>query len=92
VGQVAHVRRRRIPRHGDAQQAQFAHLLPQVHRELVAAVDFGGARRDLARRELLHCLAQCGDVFAVVKGQAREMQHVVLVLVVEPRTGYCALQ
>jgi hypothetical protein len=29
----------------------------------------------------LYSFAQGGDVFAVVKGQAREMQHVVLVLV-----------
>jgi len=29
----------------------------------------------------LHGLAQGGDVFAVVKGQAWEMEHVVLILV-----------
>jgi hypothetical protein len=28
----------------------------------------------------LHCFAQRGDVFAVVKGQAWEMEHVVLIL------------
>jgi hypothetical protein len=28
----------------------------------------------------LHCFAQRGDVFAVVKGQAWQMQHVVLSL------------
>jgi hypothetical protein len=30
---------------------------------------------------LLHRFAQCGDVLAMVKGQAGQMQHVVLVLV-----------
>jgi AcrR family transcriptional regulator len=38
---------------GDAVQAERADLRPQVHRELVAAVDLGGARRDLEAEALV---------------------------------------
>ncbi len=69
VREVAHVGAAVFLADGDAEQAELAHLAPQVHRELVAAVDFGGARRDLVGRELLHGFAQGGDVFAVVEGQ-----------------------
>ena len=42
VGQVAHVGTAKLLGHGDAQHAQAAHLLPQVHGELVGPVDLGG--------------------------------------------------
>jgi hypothetical protein len=42
----------------DAQQAEIAHLPPQIHRELVGRVDLGRARRDLVRGEALHAVAQ----------------------------------
>ena len=52
---------------GDAEDAQVAHLPPQVRRELVAAVDVGGARRDLVRGELRDRRAQHVDRLAVVE-------------------------
>jgi hypothetical protein len=51
-------------------QAQRAELLPQIGRELVVAVDVGGARRDLLGREALHAVAQHVDGFAEPKAQA----------------------
>ena len=78
MGQVAHLGAAVFLVDGDAEHAQVAHLAPQVHRELVAAVDFGGARGDFDGGELLHRFAQRGDVFAMIKGQAWQMQHVVL--------------
>ena len=36
---------------GDAEDAERAHLAPQIRREFVDAVDLGGARRDLVRGE-----------------------------------------
>jgi hypothetical protein len=81
VRQVAHARAAVFLVHRDAEDAELAHLLPQVHRELVGAVDLRGARRDLGLRELLHRFAQRGDVLAVVKGQAGEMQHGVVLTV-----------
>ena len=42
---------------GDAVQAERADLGPEVARELIAAVDFGGARRDLVLRKRMHGFA-----------------------------------
>ena len=42
---------------GDAVQAERADLGPEVAGELIAAVDFGGARRDLVLRKRMHRLA-----------------------------------
>ena len=42
---------------GDAVQAERADLGPEVARKLIAAVDFGGARRDFVLRERMHRLA-----------------------------------
>ena len=42
---------------GDAVQAERADLGPEVARKLIAAVDLGGARRDLVLRERMHGLA-----------------------------------
>ena len=43
---------------GDAEQAELAHLRPQIAREGVGAVDLVGARRDLVGREAAHAVAQ----------------------------------
>ena len=43
--------------HGDAVQAERADLGPEVARKLIAAVDFGGARRDFVLRKRMHRLA-----------------------------------
>ena len=42
---------------GDAVQAERADLGPEIPGELVAAVDFGGARRDFVLRERIYRLA-----------------------------------
>ena len=42
---------------GNPVQAERADLRPEIARELVALVDFGGARRDLVARKVLHGLA-----------------------------------
>jgi hypothetical protein len=47
VRQVTHARTPVLLADGDAQHTQRAHLRPQVHRELVAAIDLGGTGRDL---------------------------------------------
>jgi hypothetical protein len=49
----------------------LAHLAPQVHRELVAAVDLGGARRDLGLGEGAHGVAQRVDVLAELEVRVR---------------------
>jgi len=66
VGQVAHVGAAVVLVHGDAQHAQVAHLVPQVHGELVVAVDLGGARRDLGLGKVAHRVAQGVDIGARV--------------------------
>ena len=70
VGQVAHIGAAVFLADGDAEYAEVAHLAPEVHRELVAAVDLGSARGDFGGGELGDCFAQRGDVLAMVKGQA----------------------
>ena len=70
VRQIAHVGAAVFFADRDAENAEVAHLLPQVHRELVAAVDLGRARRDFRLGELLDGFTQGGDVLAVVKAQA----------------------
>ena len=50
-------------------------LSPQVHRELVAAVDLGRARRDLGLGERVHGVAQRVDVFTEHEIQAGQVAH-----------------
>jgi hypothetical protein len=76
VRQVAHVGAAVLLGHGDAQHAQLAHLAPQVHRELVAAVDLGRARRDLGLGKVAHRVAQRVDVFAELEVQAGQVHGV----------------
>ncbi len=52
---------------GDAVQAERSDFGPEVARELVAAVDLGGARRDLVLRERMHRLADRIRGFAEVE-------------------------
>ena len=63
---------------GDAEQADVAHLAPQVRREDVVAVDLRRARRDLAVGELLHRRAQHVDGLAKMKVQCRKFEHRIL--------------
>ncbi|KAG0754163.1 hypothetical protein G6F22_021131 [Rhizopus arrhizus] len=64
MGQVAHVGAAvfLVGRH--AQHAEFAEFAPEVHGELVAAIDFSRAGRDLGLREIAHGVAQHVQGFA----------------------------
>ena len=73
VREIAQVRAAVFARHGDAEQAHLAELLPQVGRERVVVVDQVRARRDLRVRERAHGLAQQVDVFA--EGKWRMVQE-----------------
>jgi hypothetical protein len=73
VRQVAHVGATIFLGHGDAQHAERAHLAPQVHRELVAAVDLGRARSDLGLREIAHRVAQRVNVFSQLEVEAGQV-------------------
>lgn len=75
VGQVAHVGAAVFLADGHAQHAQVPELAPQIHRELVAAVDFGGARGDLGGRESAHRIAQHIQVFAQVEVQSGKIHR-----------------
>lgn len=70
VRQVAHAGATVGLGHGDAQQAEFAHLAPQVHRELVAGVGLRRQRRNLALGEIAHRVAQRVNVVAEHEVQA----------------------
>ena len=75
VRQIAHIGPAIFLGDGNAEHPELAHLAPQVHRELVARVDLGRARRDLLLRKMLHCIAQCVDLFAKLKIQARQIHR-----------------
>jgi len=75
VRQIAHVGTAVFLAHGDAQHAQVAHLAPQVHRELVVAIDFGGAGGDFGLGKVTHRVAQGIDVFTKLEIQARQVVH-----------------
>ena len=75
VREVAHRRAAVFLVDGDAEQAEVAQLAPQVGRELVGAVDLGGARRDLVGGELPHRRAQHVDRLAVVEVEGGEVRH-----------------
>jgi hypothetical protein len=53
--------------HGDAVQAEFAHLRPEIARKLVRTVDLLGARGDLLLGEVAHSLADRIGGFAEVE-------------------------
>jgi hypothetical protein len=50
-------------RHRHAQQAELSHARPQVHGELVAAVDLVRQRRDFISRKARHGVAQQVEFF-----------------------------
>ncbi len=60
---------------GDAEQAEIAHLAPQVMRKLVGAVDLGCTRRDLVGGELPHRRTQHVDRVAVMEVDGGNVQH-----------------
>ena len=64
VRQVTHIGAAVLLADGNAQHAQAAHLLPQVHGKLVCPVDLSRARCDLGLCKFTHRVAQCVDVFA----------------------------
>ena len=72
VRQVSHVSAPIGLGHGDAQHAQIAHLAPQVHGELIRLIDLRRARGNFGLGEITHRIAQCVDIFAQVKVQARQ--------------------
>ena len=86
---VAHVRAAVFLGDRHAEHAEIAELLPQVHRELVGVVDFGGARRDFLRREIGERVAQHVDVFAQREIQAGHVAHECLL---QMRCFRCALK
>ena len=70
VRQIAHVGATVLFTNGDTQNAQAAHLAPQIHGKLVAAIDFGRTRRNLSLGKFTHCIAQGINVFSQLKIQS----------------------
>ena len=64
MGEVAESGAAPALRHGDAEEAELAERRPEIARKLVAAVDIGGARGDLLRREAPHLLPDLVDALA----------------------------
>ena len=60
----------------DAVQAKGTHRGPEIHRKAIGAVDFGGARRDLFRREGTHRIAQHIEVRAEGEVETRILHDV----------------
>src|ERR1700687_754420 len=52
---------------GNAVQAKRAEFRPQIAGKLIALVDFGGARRDLVAREIVHGFAYSVRGFAEIE-------------------------
>ena len=75
MGEIAHAGPAEFLLDGDAEKAERAHLRPEIARELVAFVDLGGARRDLALREIMHRLAQHGDLVAEIMVETGDGAH-----------------
>jgi hypothetical protein len=67
VGQIAHVGAAVFFADGHTQNAEIAHLAPQIHRELVVAVDFSCTRRDFGGSKLLNGFTQSGDIVAMIE-------------------------
>ena len=73
VCQIAHVCTAIFLGHGDAQHAQLAKLAPQIHGELVVAVDLSGTRSDLALGKFTHCIAQRINIFTELEIQSGQV-------------------
>src|SRR5579883_718544 len=64
VGEIAEPGAPPALRHGDAEEAELPERGPEVARELILAIDLGGARRDVLRREAMHLLTDLLDTLA----------------------------
>ena len=73
MSEVTHIRAAVRLLDGNAKQSEVAELAPQIHRELVAAIDLGSARRDLIGRERAYRVAQHVDVFSQPEIQGRKL-------------------
>ena len=67
MGEIAHAGTAIFLLDGDAVEAERAHLRPQLDREAVAFVDFGGERRYLVVGEIAHARAQHIDLGAEIE-------------------------
>ena len=70
MGEVAEAAAAQFFLDGDAEQAQFAKLWPQLAWERVGTVDLVGARRDLVMREAARGVAQHVDLGAKAEVEA----------------------
>src|ERR1700674_2910973 len=70
MGEIAHPGAAPFLLDRDAQEAKLAHLRPQVAWKFVAAIDLGGARRDLVAGKVGHGVAQPVEVFAEAEIEA----------------------
>src|ERR1700674_5338285 len=64
MGEIAHPGAAPFLLDRDAQQAKLAHWRPQVAWKIVAAIDLGGARRDLVAGKVRYGFAQPVEVLA----------------------------
>jgi hypothetical protein len=76
VCQVAHVGATIDFGHRDAQHTNLAHLAPQVHGELIGAVNFGGTGCNFSLRKIAHSVAQRINVFTQLEIQAGHVHGV----------------
>ena len=85
MGEIAEAGAAVFGRDGEAEQAEFAQLPPQIARKEVAAVDLVGAGRDALLGEAPHLIAHGVDHLAeaeiefAVGGSAWHRQHTVTV-------------
>jgi len=89
MSQVAHARTAVLLRHGDAEQAHLAELLPHVHGEGVGRVDLGGTRRQLGVHEGAYLVAQHVDGFAEGEVEAGVGHGTTFVCLVVVRFAEC---
>jgi hypothetical protein len=66
--------------------------LPQVHGELVAAVDLGGARGDFGLGKIAHGVAQRVNVFTQLEVESGQVVHATVDAVAPCRTAALWLQ
>ena len=64
VGEIAHGGTAVLLFHGDTEQAQLAHFLPQFSREIVRLIDFSSHWRHTVLRPFVGHFAQCLDFLA----------------------------
>jgi len=59
----------------DAEHTEVAEFFPQIHRELVVAIDLGCARGDFGPGKFGYGSAQGGNVGTVIEGQTWQVNH-----------------